>query len=179
MPHLAKLASILAEHSDRRGSQMSSHDDTRRRGGATRGHPGDYEVGYGRPPREHQFKKGEPSRNPKGRPRGAKPAPDLVAALLQPVTIRMQGKERKVSFPEAMIQVAKDKALKGDLRANRRSQRPRPGSPACTDHDHASLDRVKLSGREGHWACALRNKPLNQPDPHGYSNQMRELFTAT
>jgi hypothetical protein len=25
-----------------------------------------------------------------------------------------------------------------------------------TDHDHASLDRVKLSGREGHWACALR-----------------------
>ena len=53
----------------------------------------------------------------KGRPRGARPAPDLVAALLQPVTIRMQGKERKVSFPEAMIQVAKDKALKGDQRA--------------------------------------------------------------
>src|ERR1700720_1800169 len=117
MPHLAKLASILAEHSDRRGSQMSSHDDTRRSGGATRGHPGDYEVGYGRPPREHQFRKGEPSRNPKGRPRGAKPAPDLVAALLQPVTIRMQGKERKVCFPEAMIQVAQDKALKGDQRA--------------------------------------------------------------
>ena len=87
---------------------MSSHDDTRR---------SDYEVGYGRPPREHQFKKGEPSRNPKGRPRGARPAPDLVAALLQPVTIRMQGKERKVCFPEAMIQVAQDKALKGDQRA--------------------------------------------------------------
>jgi hypothetical protein len=86
---------------------MSSHDDTRRSGGATRGHPGDYEVGYGRPPREQ----------PKGRPRGARPAPDLVAALLQPVTIRMQGKERKVSFPEAMIQVAQDKALKGDQRA--------------------------------------------------------------
>ena len=96
---------------------MSSHDDTRRSGGATRGHPGDYEVGYGRPPREHQFRKGEPSRNAKGRPRGARPAPDLVAALLQPVTIRMQGKERKVCFPEAMIQVAQDKALKGDQRA--------------------------------------------------------------
>ena len=96
---------------------MSSHDDTRRSGGATRGPPGDYEVGYGRPPREHQFRKGEPSRNPKGRPRDARPAPDLVAALLQPVTIRMQGKERKVCFPEAMIQVAQDKALKGDQRA--------------------------------------------------------------
>ena len=91
---------------------MSSHDDNE-----ARGPPGDYQVGYGRPPRDHQFKKGEPSRNPKGRPRGARPAPDLVAALLQPVTIRMQGKERKVSFPEAMIQVTKDKALKGDQRA--------------------------------------------------------------
>jgi hypothetical protein len=29
----------------------------------------------------------------------------------------MQGKERKVPYPEAMIQVAKDKALKGDQRA--------------------------------------------------------------
>ncbi len=74
--------------------------------------------GYGRPPRAHRFKKGEPSRNPKGRPRGTnRPAPDLVAALWQPVTIRMQGKERKVPYPEAMIQVAKDKALKGDQRA--------------------------------------------------------------
>src|ERR1700687_4251428 len=96
---------------------MSSHDDTRRSGGATRGPPGDYEVGYGRPPREHQFKKSEPSRNRKGRPRDARPAPDLVAALFQPVTIRMQGKERKVPFPEAMIQVVEDKALKGDQRA--------------------------------------------------------------
>jgi hypothetical protein len=86
----------------------------RRSRGATQGTPGDYEVGYRRPPREHRFKKGEPSRNTKGRPRGQnRPAPDFVAALLQPVTIRMQGKERKVSFPEAMIQVAKDKALRG------------------------------------------------------------------
>jgi hypothetical protein len=85
---------------------------------ATRGIPGDYEVGYGRPPCEHQFKKGEPSHNPKGRPRGTSgPAPDLVAALWQPVTIKMNGKERKVPYPEALIQVTKDKALKGDQRA--------------------------------------------------------------
>jgi hypothetical protein len=30
-----------------------------------------YVVGYGRPPREHQFKKGAPSPNPKGRPAGS------------------------------------------------------------------------------------------------------------
>src|SRR2546421_5381118 len=56
---------LVAAATEDRGSQMSSHDDTRRSGGATRGPPGDYEVGYGRPPREHQFRKGEPSRNPK------------------------------------------------------------------------------------------------------------------
>src|SRR3984893_6198924 len=114
MPHLAKLASILAEHSDRRGSQMSSHDDTRRSGGATRGHPGDYEVGYGRPPREHQFKKGEPSRNPKGRPRGARPAPDFVAALLQPVTIRMQG----IFAPPRLRPVRNERRLGSHAKAN-------------------------------------------------------------
>jgi len=96
---------------------MSSNNDGGWKLGRNPRISGDYEVGYGRPPREHQFRKGEPSRNPKGRPRGAWPAPDLVAALLQPVTIRMQGKERKVCFPEAMIQVAEDKALKGDQRA--------------------------------------------------------------
>jgi Family of unknown function (DUF5681) len=42
-----------------------------------------------------------------------------VAALWQPITIRMQGKARKVPYPEAMIQVTKDKALKGDQRAAR------------------------------------------------------------
>src|ERR1700736_4862253 len=97
---------------------MSSNDDGGSKLGRNPRTPGDYEVGYGRPPRAHRFKEGEPSRNPKGRPRGTNsPAPDLVAALWQPVTIRMQGKERKVPYPEAMIQVAKDKALKGDQRA--------------------------------------------------------------
>src|ERR1700731_1006058 len=84
---------------------MSSNDDGGSKLGRNPRTPGDYEVGYGRPPRAHRFKKGEPSRNPKGRPRGSnRPAPDLVAALWQPVTIRMQGKERKVPYPEAMIQ---------------------------------------------------------------------------
>jgi Family of unknown function (DUF5681) len=79
---------------------------------------GDYEVGYGRPPRERQFKKGEPSRNPKGRPRGrSRPAPDLVGALLQTTTFRIQGKERTAPFLEVLIQVMKSNALRGDQRA--------------------------------------------------------------
>ena len=33
---------------------------------------GNHEVGYCKPPTAHQFKKGEPSANPKGRPKGAR-----------------------------------------------------------------------------------------------------------
>lgn len=32
---------------------------------------GDYEVGYGRPPEQHRFKRGQ-SGNPRGRPKGAR-----------------------------------------------------------------------------------------------------------
>lgn len=32
----------------------------------------DNEVGYGKPPKQHQFKPGRPSGNPRGRPKGRK-----------------------------------------------------------------------------------------------------------
>ena len=96
---------------------MSSNDNDGSKLGPNPRPLGDYEVGYCRPPREHQFKKGEVSRNPKGRPRGAnRPALDLVSVLMQPVTIRIKGKERKVPYPEAMIQALQGVALMGEPR---------------------------------------------------------------
>jgi hypothetical protein len=90
---------------------MSPNNDGASKLGRNPRTPGDYEIGYGRPPHEHQFKKGDPSRNPKGRsPGGSKPAPDLAGTLLEPVAIKMKGKERKVPYMEALLQVTKDKA---------------------------------------------------------------------
>jgi hypothetical protein len=74
------------------------------------------QIGYGHPPRQHQFKKGQPSPYPKGRPRGSR-APNLTKVLLEPVDVRIKGRTRKLSFPEAYVQVIKEKALKGDLKA--------------------------------------------------------------
>jgi hypothetical protein len=37
---------------------------------------GDYQVGYRRPPKAHQFQKGAPSANPAGRPKKAR-TPDI------------------------------------------------------------------------------------------------------
>ena len=48
----------------------------------------DYAVGYKRPPRKHQFKTGQPSANPKGRPRGSgKQTVNLHKILMEPVSI--------------------------------------------------------------------------------------------
>lgn len=97
---------------------MSSNDGDGSKLGPNLRSPGDYEVGYCRPPREHQFKKGEASRNHKGRPCGInRPALDLGAVLMQPVAMRIKGKERKVPYPEALIQALQREALMGELRS--------------------------------------------------------------
>src|SRR5271167_397433 len=99
---------------------MSSDDQAPRKPPGGPGADVDYAVGYGRPPREHQFKKGDPSPNPKGRPRGAKRrAPDIFKVLMEPVTVTINGRERSMPFPEAAIQVLKQKALKGDVKATK------------------------------------------------------------
>lgn len=50
-----------------------------------------YEVGYKRPPKDHQFRKGK-SGNPKGRPKGSKGFGTLVREnLAKPVQVRFDG----------------------------------------------------------------------------------------
>lgn len=78
---------------------------------------GDYAVGFGRPPKEHRFKKGV-SGNPRGRPR-AKPArqADITALLEAPVKVKAGGRAKTmVPFEVTTRQLAK-KALEGDVRA--------------------------------------------------------------
>ena len=78
----------------------------------------DYKVGYGKPPKSGQFKRGK-SGNPKGRPKGSlKLANDLAAELSEQITVREDGKARRVSKQRALIKSLMAKALQGDVRAN-------------------------------------------------------------
>jgi hypothetical protein len=78
----------------------------------------EYKIGYGRPPKSGQFKRGK-SGNPNGRPKGSlKLATDLAAELNEQITVREDGRARRVSKQRALIKSLMAKALQGDVRAN-------------------------------------------------------------
>jgi Family of unknown function (DUF5681) len=74
-------------------------------------------VGYGRPPKAKQFKRGK-SGNPKGRPKGSlNLATDLANELGEKITVREDGRPSRVSKQRALIKSLIAKALQGDLKA--------------------------------------------------------------
>ena len=78
---------------------------------------GDYEIGYGKPPKSGQFKKGR-SGNPKGRPKARKSlGTTLDDVFRRKITIREGGKTKSVSSLEALARRVLNDGLKGDAKA--------------------------------------------------------------
>jgi hypothetical protein len=79
----------------------------------------EYEVGYRRPPKAHQFKKGQIN-NPNGRPRGRV---NLLDAALKEaarlVQVRKGDEVESITRSDAIMRVISDKALRGDVAAIR------------------------------------------------------------
>ncbi len=74
-------------------------------------------VGYGRPPKRHQFKKGQ-SGNPKGRPRGQKSFLALLdEALDQCVPVQEAGKRKMIKKYVVGAKQFANKIASGDYRA--------------------------------------------------------------
>jgi Family of unknown function (DUF5681) len=83
----------------------------------TKAGPPSYKVGYGQPPVEHQFKKGQ-SGNPNGRRKRSVSAVLHVAkALNEFVVVQEKGERRSLSKLAVAAKQLVNKAVSGDLRA--------------------------------------------------------------
>jgi hypothetical protein len=79
--------------------------------------PGAYPVGYGRPPKNSQFKKGQ-SGNPKGRPKGTQNLATVLAnELRERVVINENGQRRTVTKMVAATKQLVNRAAGGDMKA--------------------------------------------------------------
>jgi hypothetical protein len=79
----------------------------------------DYDVGYGRPPKENRFAKGR-SGNPKGRPKGTKNFATTFHEVTQElIRVRENGKDKTMTKLEAAFRQLVSKAMSGDLKATK------------------------------------------------------------
>ena len=74
-------------------------------------------VGYGQPPQETRFRKGQ-SGNPQGRPKGSlNMAGVLLRTLREPVVVTASGRRKTITKLEAAMTQITNKAASGDLAA--------------------------------------------------------------
>lgn len=120
---------------------------------------GDYEVGFGRPPKHTQFKPGR-SGNAKGRPRKSKELHKLIQAELDTtIPVQEAGREKRITKREAIVKQLVNRAIKGDAKASQfvlaHLEKHREVEPfASTEADDAALLAAILG-------------PDNKEDDHG------------
>jgi hypothetical protein len=115
---------------------------------------GDYEVGYGKPPRDTRFPKGQ-SGNPRGRLPGAKNLKTLLSeALNEPVIVTENGGRRKVTKRQAIVTQLVNRSATADFRAikilldivrdiERQTEPTAPETSDFSEADEKVLEQIK------------------------------------
>lgn len=116
----------------------------------------DYEVGYKRPPAEHQFKTGQ-SGNPKGRPKLIKDfKTDLREELEEIIVVQEGGKSKPITKQRALIKKLLLKALGGELGAQKtlaslialHLSDVESGAEGLSDEDQKLLDKYVYKNKK-------------------------------
>jgi hypothetical protein len=106
------------------------------------------DVGFGKPPRSHQFQPGQ-SGNPKGRPKGSKNDATILNEIMsRKIPARQNGRQRTITVREAIYHRLAESSLKGDYKAatllfNRQSALSSQHSPE--DKDLHEDDQIVLT----------------------------------
>jgi Family of unknown function (DUF5681) len=80
---------------------------------------GNFEVGFGRPPKQSQFVKGK-SGNPKGRPKGSQNLATIFEKVgRERVTVTENGRSRTLTKKHAAVLQLTNKSVSGDTKALR------------------------------------------------------------
>ena len=115
---------------------------------------GDYDVGYGKPPRHTRFVKGQ-SGNPRGRTTGAKNLRTLLTEALNETVIATEnGGRRKVTKRQAIITQLVNRSATADLRAikilldivrdiERQTEQKAPETADFSETDEKVLEQIK------------------------------------
>ena len=113
-------------------------------------------VGYGRPPKSTRFKKGR-SGNPRGRPRGHRRDIPYDTLLGQMVTVREEGRERRVTAAEAFVLQLTKKGLEGDSASARSSLTAIENARAARTAQGADMPTIRIQFRTFGLCCATED----------------------
>lgn len=114
----------------------------------------DASIGYGRPPKSRRFQKGQ-SGNPKGRPKNRHREIPYDHVLGRMVTVREDGRERRITAAEAFILDLTKKGLAGDSASARASLTAIESARAARPDPNVVLNIVWKCVTPGSVACAL------------------------
>jgi hypothetical protein len=120
----------------------------------------DYEVGYRKPPKQHQFPKGH-SGNRGGRPKKSKSIQNLLEQELNLViTVKEGGRELRLTKRQAIVKRHVNAALNGNIKAVEHLLK------FCSDHGIADPFQITPEDAEAFHAALRRHaSPAEESNP--------------